>query len=283
MSPRQRPFRFGVVGGRARDAADWAATARRVEQLGYSTLLAPDSMQVLAPIPALAAAAAVTERLRFGTYVLAAPFHNAGEVAWNASTLDLLSGGRFELGLGAGRPGGESDAARLGVPYGPPGERVDQLAALIDGVRDQLSAGHYPQPDRPLPLLIAGSGKRMLALAAKTADILALGVSPQTTEDQLADKVGTLRELAGDRAEDIELAMSLHTVGPDVPEWVGKQFGLNVPDLLAAEAVSVLTGSSREMADRLLRRRERSGISYVITNYSFIEPLAAVIELLDGR
>ena len=268
-----RAFRFGLVGGRVTDAAAWVGLARHAEDLGYSTLLAPDSMQALAPVPALAAAATATSTLRVGTYVLAAPFHTPGNVGWQASTLDLLSGGRFELGLGAGRPGADADAARLGMPFGSPAERVDQLSALIDGVRKELTA----------PLLIAGSGRRMLTLAAQTADIVALGAMPQTTDDELAEKVRGLRAAAGDRADEIEIAFSQHSVGPDVPEWLAKGFGLDVPALIAAGASSVLTGTPREMADTLLRRRDRTGISYVITNAGFIEPLGSVIELLAGR
>jgi probable F420-dependent oxidoreductase len=278
-----RSFRFGVVAGGVADAAEWVGIARRAQELGYSTLLAPDSMQTLAPLPALAAAATATDRLRIGTYVLAAPFHTAGNVAWQAGTLDLLSGGRFELGLGAGRPGAAQDAERLGLPFGSPARRVGQLSTLIDGVREQLSAGHYPQPAQRIPLLIAGWGSRMLSLAARSADIVAFGAPPRTTEDELAERAARLRTAAGDRADDIELAQSLHTVGPDVPDWVGKQFGLDLADLSAARAVSLLTGTPREMADTLLRRRDRVGISYVITNATFLEPLGSVIELLDGR
>jgi probable F420-dependent oxidoreductase len=278
-----RPFRFGVVAGRVGDMAEWVGTARRAQELGYSTLLAPDSMQTLAPLPALAAAAAATETLRLGTYVLAAPFHTAGNVAWQAGTLDLLSGGRFELGLGAGRPGAAQDAERLGMPFGSPGERVGQLATLIDGVREQLSAGHYPQPAKEIPLLIAGSGRRMLSLAARSADIVALGLPPQASEDELEQKAAQLRTAAGARADEIEVALSLHTVGSEIPEWVGKQFGLNLTELAAAGAVSMLTGSPHQMAETLLRRRDRTGVSYVITNATFLEPLGAVIELLDGR
>jgi probable F420-dependent oxidoreductase len=268
-----RPFRFGLVGGRVNEAAEWVALARRAEDLGYSTLLAPDSMQALAPLPALAAAAAVTTTLRIGTYVLAAPFHTPGDVAWQADTLNVLSGGRFELGLGAGRPGAEADAARLGMAFGSPAERVDQLSAVIDGVGKDFAG----------PLLVAGSGRRMLTLAGAKADIVALGAMPQTTDDELAEKVSVLRAAAGDRAADIEIAFSQHSVGPDVPDWLASRFGLDVSALVAGGASSILTGTPREMADTLLRRRDRAGISYVITNAGFLEPLGTVIELLAGQ
>jgi alkanesulfonate monooxygenase SsuD/methylene tetrahydromethanopterin reductase-like flavin-dependent oxidoreductase (luciferase family) len=221
--------------------------------------------------------------LRLGSYVLAAPFHTAGEVAWHAASLDLLSGGRFELGLGAGRPGAEQDAARLGLPFGSPGQRVDQLAELVKGVKSALAGEMYPRPAAPLPIMIAGAGRRMLALAAAQADIVAFGMPPQATDDDLAGKAEQLRAAAGERAADIELALSLHGVGNEFPDWLTKSFGLDGPALIAAGAVSLLTGSPRAMADTLLRRRDRTGVSYVITNSMFLKPLAGVIELLDGQ
>src|SRR5262245_35521847 len=102
-----REFRFGVVAGKAASGAEWAATARRAEGLGYDTLLVPDTLNTFAPFAALAAAAAVTTTLRIGTYVLSAPNRSPGLVAWEAETLQQLSGGRFELGIGGGRPGAE--------------------------------------------------------------------------------------------------------------------------------------------------------------------------------
>src|SRR5215831_6657951 len=105
-----RPFRFGVVAAQARSAEEWTAKARRIESLGFSTLLMPDGLRyVPAPVPALAAAAAVTSTLRVGTYVLANDFRNPVLVAKDAATVDLVSGGRFELGIGAGRPAASED------------------------------------------------------------------------------------------------------------------------------------------------------------------------------
>src|SRR5580698_6645238 len=108
----QRRFRFGAVAGFGRSGQEWAANARHIEQLGFSTLLCPDGTGTFAPFQALSAAAAVTGTLRLGTYVLASPLRTPGDVAWESASLDVLSGGRFELGLGAGRPDAERDAAR---------------------------------------------------------------------------------------------------------------------------------------------------------------------------
>jgi alkanesulfonate monooxygenase SsuD/methylene tetrahydromethanopterin reductase-like flavin-dependent oxidoreductase (luciferase family) len=119
----EREFRFGVVAGKTASGAEWAATARRAEELGYDTLLVPDTLHTFAPFPALAAAAAATTTLRVGSYVLSAPNRPPGLVAWETETLQQLSDGRFELGLGAGRPGAEGDAAALRRRNGSTGSR----------------------------------------------------------------------------------------------------------------------------------------------------------------
>ena len=105
-----------------------------LEQLGFSTLLCPDGTGTFAPFQALSAAAAATSTLRLGTYVLASPLRTPGEIAWETASLDVLSGGRFELGLGAGRPDAERDA-RLGVPFGRPGERIRRIEQTLQAVR----------------------------------------------------------------------------------------------------------------------------------------------------
>src|SRR5579859_7382692 len=182
----QRRFRFGAVAGFGRSGQEWAANARHIEQLGFSTLLCPDGTGTFAPFQALSAAAAVTRTLRLGTYVLASPLRRPGEVAWESASLDVLSEGRFELGLGAGRPDAERDAARLGMPFGTPGERVSRIERTIHAVRTRYArsdeASTYDavrgvQQPRPA-LLVAGNGERMLHLAAREADTLALGLPP---------------------------------------------------------------------------------------------------------
>ena len=192
----ERRFRFGAVAGFGRTGREWAATARHIEQLGFSTLLCPDGTGMFAPFQALSAAAAATSTLRLGSYVLAAPLRTPGEVAWETASLDVLSEGRFELGLGAGRPAAERDAARLGLPFGTPAERVSRIQQTIEAVRTRYAASDEAsksdgvrgvQQPRP-PVLVAGTGPRMLHLAAREADILALGLPPQSTEDDLAAK-----------------------------------------------------------------------------------------------
>src|SRR5258706_5690226 len=105
------PFRFGLVAATAPDGAAWAGLARRAEELGFDVLLVPDTVRTLTPLPAAAAAAAATTRLRVGTFVLAAGIRTPQTIAWEASGLTVLTDGRFELGLGAGRPDAAHDAS----------------------------------------------------------------------------------------------------------------------------------------------------------------------------
>lgn len=286
-----RTFRFGAVTAVARSGGEWAATARRVEELGFSTLLCPDTTGTLAPFPALTAAAAATSTLRLGTYVLASPLRAPGEVAWETASLDVLSDGRFELGVGAGRPGAERDAARLGVAFGRAGERIDQLEATLAAVRARFSGSdpaaqhdavrgiQRPHP----PILMAGAGPRMLRLAVQHADSIALGLPPLATDDDLDAKVRELREIAGERFDGLELNLNIALVGEDAPPHATAWFGVDPKELYRVGAISLLRGTPREMAGTLLRRRDRTGVSYVSVNAMFLEKLAPVVELLAGE
>jgi probable F420-dependent oxidoreductase len=265
-----RKFRFGAVAAYARSGEEWAATARRVEELGFSSLLCPDTTGTLAPFAALSAAATVTRSLRLGTYVLAAPLRTPGTVAWETRSLNVLSDGRFELGVGAGRPGSEQDAARLGVPFGRAGERIARLEATLDAVRAESD----------VPILLAGTGPRMLALAARRADSIALGLPPLSTDEDLEAKARELREIAGERFDGLELNVNIALVGEDVPAYAASWFGADPKELFRVGAVTALRGTPQEMADTLLRRRDRAGVSYVSVNALFAEQFAPVIELL---
>ena len=154
-----RPFRFGVVAAQARSGEEWVAKARRIEALGYATLVIPDNIQhTLAPLPALAVAAAATRTLRVGTYVLANDYRNPVMLAKEAATLDLLSGGRFELGIGAGRPTAAAENHMLGIPFDAGGVRLARLAEslaiikpLLAGQRVSATGAHYAAADARSP------------------------------------------------------------------------------------------------------------------------------------
>ncbi|WP_433431537.1 LLM class flavin-dependent oxidoreductase [Nonomuraea sp. CA-141351] len=252
-------FRFGAVAGHATDADAWTGLARRAESLGYSTLLVPDTLGTLSPFTAAAVAATATTTLRVGTFVLSAPNRTPEAVAWETSTLHTLTGGRFELGLGAGRPDAERDAATLGVRFGTPSQRIERLSRTIDAVKD-------------VRVLVAASGTKLLRLAAQKADTVALGVPPHYTEEQVGAKLDELYELAGDRFHNLELSMNLAAAGAEPPSW------LPVP----ADGTGVLTGTVDEMVDTLRRRRDKLGVSYVSVNAQYLDEFAPVVERLTG-
>jgi probable F420-dependent oxidoreductase len=295
------PFRFGVVAALARTGDEWLSKARRIESLGYAMLAMPDGLRYsLAPLPALAAAASATQSLRVGTYVIANDFRNPVLLAKEAATVDVLSGGRFELGIGAGRPGAEDDNRMLGMPFDSGGVRLARLAeslgvlkALLAGQTASAPGPHYavanaeisPRPiqqPRP-PILMAASGKQMLTLAAREADIIALGVPPHASAEAVAEKIGWIREAAGARFDRLELNLNLMAVGQQVPRYLSTQLGLTADGLAQSGAVTAVTGTPEEMATTLLRRRDQSGISYLMVSDELMDAFAPVVERLAGR
>jgi probable F420-dependent oxidoreductase len=274
----ERPFRFGLVAATAGTGAAWTATARRAEELGFDTLLVPDTLNTLTPAPALAAAAAVTGTLHVGSYVLSVPNRSPGLVTWETETLQLLSDGRFELGLGGGRPGGDRDAEALGGSFGTPADRLRRTEEIIEAVRKSRT---------PPPILVAASRPRMLWLAAERADIVALGLPPSATEDDLAGAVTTLREAAGDRFDALELHLNAVAVAESagaVPDWVSRMTGGgDARAMAAAGGIAFLLGTPDEIAGTLLRRRATYGVSYVAVNSVFAETFAPVIDRLRNR
>jgi probable F420-dependent oxidoreductase len=293
------PFRFGVVTALAHCGEEWANRARRIESLGYSTLVMPDGLRyTYAPFPALAAAAAAAPSLRVGTYVIANDYRNPVLLAKEAATLDVLSGGRFELGIGAGRPSAAEDNRMMGLGFDSGGVRVGRLAeslallkALLAGETATASGPYYaaagaeisPRPAVRPPILVAGAGPRMLRLAARQADIVALGVPPTEPEEAAAEKVAWLREAAGARFDQLELNLNLMAVGEKVPSYIPTQMGLTAAGLAAAGSVVAVVGTPDEMCTTLLRRRERLGISYLMVGDEIMEAFAPVVERLAGR
>lgn len=272
----------------------WTELAREAEDLGYSTLFAPDHFDdQLAPLPALAMAAAVTDRLRVGSLVLDNDFKHPVVTAKEAATLDLLSDGRLELGLGAGWMTTDYDTS--GIPMDPPGVRVDRLEEAITVLKGLFADGpfdfegdHYrisgltgtPGPvQRPHPpLIIGGGGPRVLALAAREADIV--GVNPnlragrideQAAQDSLAvatdRKVEQVRRAAGDRYDSIEINLLVFACIPtDDREGtlaaVSSGFGLRPADL--DDLPHVLVGTEDQICEQLLAARERWDASYFV-------------------
>ncbi len=270
-----RPFRFGVVATPQEGPEHWVAEAQRIEELGYSTLLMPDGVQLLSPWSSLAVAATATS-LRVGTFVLASPLRTPRQTAWEAHSLTVLTSGRFEMGIGTGHDRVPQGAAELGMPYGTASERRDQVKQTVHHLREL-------DGDRHTPVLMAAGGPKALALAAEIADIVTLAAHPLASRDELAATAAGFRETAGSRAAEIELAMNLFVVGEEVPPWVRSFIGLDAAQLIAADSLTMLRGSVDAMADELRRRRDTFGTSYISVNGAFSERLAPVVERLTGE
>lgn len=288
-----RPFRFGVNLLTPSPAAEWRAKCRRAEELGYDVILVPDHLGMVAPFPALAAAAEATERPRLGTFVLNAGFWNPALLAREVATTDALTGGRLELGLGAGYVRAEHETA--GLPFGSPRERVDHLRRTVEELDRLLgSEEHRPRPAQSrVPLLIGANGDRMLRLTAEHADIAAFtGARPGTaagtltplTAEELDERVARYRELAAGRAEPAELNLLIQLVAvTDDPEPVlgpllERQPGLT-PDQ-ALELPIMLAGPLEDLVERVRAQRERFGFSYLTVLEPYMEAFAPVMERL---
>ena len=271
MTMTRRAFRFGAVEALRGPAAVWADGARRLEDDGYATLLTPDTLWTPSPFLALAAAASATTTLRLGTWVIASPLRRPAEVVREVKTLQELSGGRFELGIGAGRPGGEHDAEALGVPWGTPGERVTQVEAVLTAVR----VGSNPA----LRVVLAGSGDRMLRIAGRLADTLALAVPPTADLATITGHTDRVRTATGD----LELALQITGIGDDIPGWLRDRQGLTPEGLREAGAAAMLSGDLDRDAEALTQLRETTGVSYLTVPGELARQLAPLVRLLSGR
>lgn len=270
MSTRQ--FRFGVVGSPT-TGDEWMTTVRRAADLGYSTVLMPDGLQLPSPFPSLAMAAAVAD-IRVGTFVAAAPLRTPRAAAWEAHTLTVLTDGRFEFGIGTGRPVAEQQTAELGLPWGSGKERRDQVRQTLDHLQ-QLDG------DRRTPIMLAAGGPRALALAAARADVVSIAKDAMTPRSEILRLVTDLRELAGPRADDIELAMNLFAAGTrELPPWTKQASGVTPEELEASDSLMMLRGTPQQMVDELERRRDSFGTTYITVNSTYLDDLAPVVQKL---
>ena len=307
-----RPFRFGVSCRASWEPEAWRQLARTAEATGYSTLLVADHLtDMYPPMLPFASAAEITSTLRFGTFVLNNDFHHPAWVAREAATLDALTGGRFELGMGAGHMKSEYDEVGLG--FDAAGVRVRRLVESVDVVRRLLAGetvthagehyrldGHrcFPVPPSPVPLLIGGNGTHLLRLAAETADIVGFAGFHQVhgTSDValshfsaagLEDRLAVVRAAAGARFDELELNVLVQVVivSDDrraEAERLAEQFpALTVDDLL--DSPFLLLGTHQQMVEQLVERRERFGVSYVAVFEPAHVDLAPVVEQLAGR
>ena len=301
-----RPFRFSVQGSGIVDPTEWTELARKAEDLGYSTLSIADHVDTqLAPLVALTAAAAVTSELRLLTLVLANDFRHPVVLAKEAASLDQLSGGRLELGLGAGWA--TADYEGMGIDYDRPGVRIARLAeaapiikGLLSGARVDVDGEHYNvhlsgspaarQQPHP-PILIAGGGKKVLSLGAREADMvgvnpgLGAGVidhraGPSATSTATDDKIGWIRDAAGERFDQIELQTRVHLAAisdnrEEVAALMADGLGMDAADAL--ETPHALVGSIAQCVEQLHQWRERWGITYIGLSYDALESMAPVV------
>ncbi|MDQ1456107.1 MAG: hypothetical protein QOH28_1727 [Actinomycetota bacterium] len=307
-----KPFRFGVQVSQVDSASQWRDKARKLEDLGFSTLFMPDHFgPELAPLPAIAMAAAHTTNLRVGSLVFDNDYKHPAILAKEAATIDLLCDGRLELGVGAGWM--RTDYDQLGLPYDPPAVRVDRFEEALKVIKQCFTGEqftyhgeHYritdyaswPKPvQRPgPPLLIGGGGKRVLSVAAREADIvginpnlrageIGLDAAKDSLREQTDRKVQWIRDAAGARIDDIEIQMRFFVtrVTPDrmkLAEALAPSFGVSPSEAL--ESGAALVGTEDEIAEQLHRRREQWGLSYVVVGDDNVDEFAPIVAKLAG-
>jgi probable F420-dependent oxidoreductase len=308
-----RAFRFGVQASSATNRSAWVELARRVEAQGYSTLTMPDHLgEQLAPVPALMAAADATTTLRVGGLVLDNDFKHPVVLAKELATLDMLSDGRLEIGIGAGWMRADYDGT--GISYDPPGVRIERMVEAVRLIKALLASGpaelqgdHYqvaglegfPKPvQQPHPpILIGGGGRRMLGVAAREADIVGINgtltagaIGPDVLGSMRAaaidERIPWIRDAAGDRFDAIELNVRAFFVSVTndreaVASNLAAALGFEVEEILSTPFA--LIGSPQQLVDDLCERRDRWGFSYVIVGAEDTDAFAPVVAELTGR
>jgi len=311
---KTRPFRFGVATESAPSYEQWSTLVRRAEELGYATfLLADHFVNEFPPIAALMAAADATSTLRVGSFVFDNDFRHPALLAKEVATLDLLSGGRFELGIGAGwhRP----EYEQVGLPFESAGIRISRLEEALDIIKQffteeavTFAGKHYtvtdlkafPKPvQRPHPpIFIGGGGKRLLSIAGREADIIGLHVKVnddgtvdawERSEAAIAQKVEWVRQAAGERFPSLELNFLISAIIiTEDRQQAAEQYirergrpGQTAEHLLTNPYF--LIGSIEQIAEQLQRLRELFGISYFVVDSEYMELFAPVVGHLAGR
>ncbi|MGF1425327.1 TIGR03621 family F420-dependent LLM class oxidoreductase [Kitasatospora sp. LaBMicrA B282] len=301
------PFRFCVATGGVKNADEWSELARKAEDLGYDLLAVTDHVQQeMAPFTALAAAAAVTTTLRVGTYVMCHDLRSPVVLAKEFATLDILSGGRAEVGLGAGWL--MSDYTRTGTPFGSRALRFERFAEYVELVRELLAGGTVshdgpyfsvsdvrcvPAPVQPIPLLIGGSRRRLIEFAAQRADTVS--IAPTTRADgrrssywdaEIDDRVRWARTAAAGRSAVPEIDVAIHECRV-LPRPRAVLTALSAARGVREDQIdaipSLLIGTPEHVAELLLARRERWGASRITIPESAVDEMAPIVARLAGR
>ncbi len=318
---RMRPFRFLTDTSELLDGPGLAAFARRAEAIGYSALMIPDHLTAqYSPVPFLATVAAATQRLRVGTFVFNNNLRHPAVLAKDLATVDRLSGGRLEIGLGAGWNSPEHDA--IGIPFEPVGVRVAKLAEAVRVFKGCFADGEFsfegdhhtitaydaqPKPvQRPHPpFFVGGGGRRLLTLAAREAQII--GLAPRLTKGRdglpavepssitlaaTREKTAWIREAAGDRFAGLELNC-YPTGGPMVlthdargearrrADRLKERTGVELTVEEVMDSPHVFIGTVEELTRKFLDLREQLGISSFLLDD--MERFAPIVEALAGR
>jgi probable F420-dependent oxidoreductase len=315
-----RPFRFGFQAMRAHDPEEWRALARFAEQAGYSCFMVPDHLGRLSTFPALMAAAAVTQRMKLATYVLNQDFRPPAVLAQEATSVQLLTDGRLELGIGAGWA--KREYTQAGLTYDSAAVRVARFEEYLYVVKGLLHAtqpfsyhGEFftleeyaplPKYAFPPPILVGGGSPRILTIAGQLADIIS--ISTRATPDGRVDmpniklaavekKIDYIRQAAGERFSEIELNMTVRDVvlsddrrgaaralleqWTSVPDRLAYADRLTEDDVLESPHIAI--GTVEQIRDQFEKARERWGIAYLEVNSTDHEAIAPVMERLNGR
>jgi probable F420-dependent oxidoreductase len=306
-------FRFGAGSAPVDSQDKFAASCRHVESLGYDLLTFPDHVESeLGPIAAVTAAALATTRIRIGTKVLANDFRHPAILARELATIDILSGGRLDIGIGAG--GRKSDFDRTGLPYDTNGIRISRLmesVAIIKGLlanetfsyegkfyRVEGAIGQPRPVQKPHPPFVIGGGRqRILSFAAREADIVSFNMdlsqggrgpiaSASMSDDKTQEKLNWVREAAGARMDQLELQIQLYglAIAQDrsaAAAKMGQAWDLPVETILSSP--HFLIGELDEVCDELERRRRDLGISMFTVSAGAIDDFAPVVERLSGK
>lgn len=245
---------------------------RRIADSGYSTLLMPDVPRWQpAPGPALALAAA-DAALRVGTWVYASPLRPAWSTAWEAHSLSVLTDGRFEMGIGTGRPGIEDEIRELGMPVLPRGERLAQVRDTVEALRALDGA------ERRTPVVMAVRGPRAQALAAEVADTVTFSVLASAARAEV-----TAMARAFPSRRDIELALHVPVVGDAIAPFMASARDTDPAALREADSLAILPSEPRAAIEEIQRRREEIGYTYFVVGSHVAQAFAPVVAELAGQ
>ena len=258
---------FAVVATPGPTRASWVEQVRMIEDLGYAAVLVPDTLRTVSTFPALAAAAVAASRIRLRTWVLAAPLRGPVAVVHEAQAVQQLSDGRFELGIGTGRPDAADEATRLGLAWPTARGRVTALERVVTAVREQVTP--------PPAVVMAASGRWSLAVAGRLADRVAVALGPRATLADLRAGVARVRE----SAPDVSLTLQAFGVGDRVPEYLRRQ-GFSGRDLHEAGSIVMLPGDPAAIAEQVRSHADSLGLDELVIPVDFAREVAPAIALV---